>query len=118
MHAGEDESAGGGAQGADAIWAHRWYAYGTDAGATGPADNKAGGAQIGDTGIWVGDYTIQPENGGLGVFAHEYGHDLGLPDLYDTSGGGENSRRLLVPDVGRLLARHRQGRHRRPARAT
>ncbi|MER6693333.1 immune inhibitor A domain-containing protein, partial [Streptomyces minutiscleroticus] len=30
-------------------------------------------------GIWVGDYTIQPENGGLGVFAHEYGHDLGLP---------------------------------------
>ncbi|MEU9284986.1 immune inhibitor A domain-containing protein [Streptomyces sp. NPDC048275] len=90
VHAGEDESAGGGAQGADAIWAHRWYAFGTDAGSTGPADNKLGGAQIGDTGIWVGDYTIQPENGGLGVFAHEYGHDLGLPDLYDTN-GGDNS---------------------------
>ena len=46
------------------------------------------------TGVWVGDYTIQPENGGLGVFAHEYTHDLGLPDLYDTSGntgGAENS---------------------------
>ncbi|MFE5240220.1 MULTISPECIES: immune inhibitor A domain-containing protein [unclassified Streptomyces] len=91
VHAGEDESAGGGAQGTDAIWAHRWYAYGTNAGATGPEGNKAGGAQIGDTGIWVGDYTAQPENGGLGVFAHEYAHDLGLPDLYDTSGGGENS---------------------------
>ncbi|WP_031087809.1 immune inhibitor A domain-containing protein [Streptomyces sp. NRRL WC-3549] len=91
VHAGEDESAGGGAQGTDAIWAHRWYAYGTNAGATGPADNKAGGAEIGDTGYWVGDYTAQPENGGLGVFAHEYAHDLGLPDLYDTSGGGENS---------------------------
>ncbi|MDQ1045937.1 immune inhibitor A domain-containing protein [Streptomyces sp. V4I2] len=91
VHAGEDESAGGGAQGADAIWAHRWYAFGTDAGSTGPDTNKLGGAQIGDTGIWVGDYTIQPENGGLGVFAHEYGHDLGLPDEYDTSGGGENS---------------------------
>ncbi|MFC8217201.1 immune inhibitor A domain-containing protein [Streptomyces sp. NPDC057362] len=90
VHAGEDESAGGGAQGEDAIWAHRWYAFGTDAGATGPADNKLGGTQIGDTGIWVGDYTIQPENGGLGVFAHEYGHDLGLPDLYDTN-GGDNS---------------------------
>ena len=51
---------------------------------------RLGGAQIGDTGIWVGDYTIQPENGGLGVFAHEYGHDLGLPDHYDTA-GGENS---------------------------
>ncbi len=90
VHAGEDESAGGGAQGEDAIWAHRWYAFGTDAGATGPEQNKLGGAQIGSTGIWVGDYTIQPENGGLGVFAHEYGHDLGLPDLYDTA-GGENS---------------------------
>ncbi|MFC8826082.1 immune inhibitor A domain-containing protein [Streptomyces sp. NPDC057137] len=91
VHAGEDESAGGGAEGENALWAHRWYAYGTDAGKTGPAENKSGGTQIGDTGIWVGDYTMQPENGGLGVFAHEYGHDLGLPDLYDTSGGGENS---------------------------
>lgn len=90
VHAGEDESAGGGVQGTDAIWAHRWYAFGTDAGATGPAQNKLGGAQIGNTGIWVGDYTVQPENGGLGVYAHEYGHDLGLPDLYDTQ-GGENS---------------------------
>ncbi|MCK8436454.1 M6 family metalloprotease domain-containing protein [Streptomyces sp. D2-8] len=90
VHAGEDESAGGGAQGTDAIWAHRWYAFGTDAGATGPENNKLGGAKIGDTGIWVGDYTVQPENGGLGVYAHEYGHDLGLPDHYDTA-GGENS---------------------------
>ncbi|MFJ5225716.1 immune inhibitor A domain-containing protein [Streptomyces sp. NPDC088400] len=90
VHAGEDESAGGGAEGENALWAHRWYAYGTNAGSTGPADNKAGGTQIGDTGIWVGDYTMQPENGGLGVFAHEYGHDLGLPDHYDTA-GGENS---------------------------
>ncbi|MFJ6519155.1 immune inhibitor A domain-containing protein [Streptomyces filamentosus] len=90
VHAGEDESAGGGAQATDALWAHRWYAYGTSAGKTGPENNKAGGTPIGDTGIWVGDYTMQPENGGLGVFAHEYGHDLGLPDLYDTA-GGENS---------------------------
>ncbi|MEV6652307.1 immune inhibitor A domain-containing protein [Streptomyces sp. NPDC051219] len=91
VHAGEDESAGGGAQATNALWAHRWYAYGTNAGKTGPENNKAGGTQIGDTGIWVGDYTMQPENGGLGVFAHEYGHDLGLPDLYDTTGGAENS---------------------------
>ncbi|MGW3102547.1 immune inhibitor A domain-containing protein [Streptomyces sp. NPDC001100] len=90
VHAGEDESAGGGAQGTDAIWAHRWYAFGTDAGSTGPDTNRLGGTQVGDTGVWVGDYTIQPENGGLGVYAHEYGHDLGLPDEYDTA-GGENS---------------------------
>ncbi|WP_234018885.1 MULTISPECIES: immune inhibitor A domain-containing protein [unclassified Streptomyces] len=91
VHAGEDESAGGGVQGEDALWAHRGYAYSRDDGDTGPTGFKAGGTPVGDTGIWVGDYTMQPENGGLGVFAHEYGHDLGLPDLYDTTYLGENS---------------------------
>ncbi|WP_035800628.1 immune inhibitor A domain-containing protein [Kitasatospora mediocidica] len=91
VHAGEDESAGGGVQGSNALWAHRSYVYGTLNGTAGPADNKLGGTQIGNTGLWVGDYTMQPENGGLGVFAHEYGHDLGLPDLYDTVGPNDNS---------------------------
>ncbi len=86
VHAGGDQADGDPYQGEDAIWSHRWYAYVNQAGITGPATNKLGGTQIGNTGIWVGDYTIQPENGGLSVFAHEYGHDLGLPDLYDTSG--------------------------------
>jgi len=87
IHAGEGEEAGGGAQGTDAIWSHRWYAFSTDYGVTGPAMNKAGGTQIGNTGIWIGDYTTEPENGGLGVFAHEFGHDLGLRDYYDTADG-------------------------------
>ncbi len=94
IHAGEGEETGGGAQGTDAIWSHRWYAYYNYIGVTGPADNQSGGIQIGDTGLWIGDYTVEPENGGVGVFAHEFGHDLGLPDLYDTSGntgGAENS---------------------------
>ncbi|MGO4601536.1 immune inhibitor A domain-containing protein [Terrabacter sp. 2YAF2] len=90
IHAGEGEEAGGGAQGTDAIWSHRWYVNSTGAGKVGPAGNKLGGIQIGDTGIWIGDYTTEPENGGLGVFSHEFGHDLGLPDLYDTQ-GGDNS---------------------------
>ncbi|WP_030418433.1 MULTISPECIES: immune inhibitor A domain-containing protein [unclassified Streptomyces] len=108
VHAGEDESAGGGAQGTDAIWAHRWYAFGTDAGATGPEGNKLGGAQIGSTGIWVGDYTIQPENGGLGVFAHEYGHDLGLPDLYDTAGGDNSTGFWTLMSSGSWLGTGRK----------
>ncbi|WP_431842407.1 immune inhibitor A domain-containing protein [Calidifontibacter indicus] len=89
IHAGEGEEAGGGAQGEDAIWSHRW-AVQTGTGRTGPDNFKAGGVQIGNTGIWVRDYTTEPENGGLGVFTHEFGHDLGLPDLYDTA-GGDNS---------------------------
>lgn len=91
VHAGGDEADGDPQQGEDAIWSHRWYAFGTDAGITGPETNPLGGTQVGDTGLWVGDYTVQPENGGLSVFVHEYGHDLGLPDAYDTSGGGDNS---------------------------
>ena len=49
------------------------------------------------TGLWVADYTIQPENGGLSVFAHEYGHDLGLPDDYDTTGAGDNPIEQWTP---------------------
>jgi immune inhibitor A len=90
VHPGEGEEAGGGVLGGTAIWSHRWYAYFNEIGSNGPAGNLAGGIQIGDSDYWVGDYTIEPENGGVGVFAHEFAHDLGLPDLYDTS-SGENS---------------------------
>lgn len=103
VHSGGDEAAGDPHQGSDAIWSHRWYAN-----LQGSGPGGLSGVDIGSntgflssglvpnnpTGVWVGDYTIQPENGGLGVFVHEYGHDLGLPDLYDTSGntgGAENS---------------------------
>ena len=88
VHAGEGEDAGGGAQGEDAIWSHRWYVNPDDFGQTGPSPTELfGGAKIGDTNFWIGDYTVEAENGGLGVFAHEFGHDLGLPDFYDTNAG-------------------------------
>ena len=94
VHAGEGEETGGGTQGTDAIWSHRWYAYFSANGPDGPGPNQFGGVQIGTSNYWVGDYTVEPENGGVGVFAHEFAHDLDVPDLYDTSGntgGAENS---------------------------
>lgn len=91
VHAGEGQETGGGAQGSDAIWSHRWYVQLVPIGGGGPTLEDGtvvpfGGTPVGESSYWIGDYTIEPENGGLGVFAHEFGHDLGLPDLYDTSG--------------------------------
>jgi immune inhibitor A len=99
IHAGVGEETGGGAQGTNAIWSHRWYVQLTPIGGGGPTLDDGttvpfGGVRIGNSKYWVGDYTIEPENGGVGVFSHEFGHDLGLPDEYDTSGntgGAENS---------------------------
>ena len=34
-------------------------------------------------GVKVYAYAMEPENGKIGVFSHEFGHLLGLPDLYD-----------------------------------
>ena len=83
VHAGGDQADADPNQGEDAIWSHRSKAFANDP--AGPDFNKDGGTQIGTTGLWVADYTMQPENGGVSVFVHEYAHDLGLPDEYDTS---------------------------------
>ena len=95
VHAGLGNEDGGGVLGDSAIWSHSWYAWYQRIGSVGPEidgqPNLAGGIQVGDSQYWIGDYTIQPENGGVGVFAHEYGHDLGLPDLYDTEGANDNA---------------------------
>lgn len=87
VHPGEGNEAGGGALGDCAIWSHSWFAYFQLIGWAGPSPEfLEGGVQIGDSSYWVNKYTIQPENGGVGVFAHEFGHDLGVPDLYDYTG--------------------------------
>jgi immune inhibitor A len=86
IHAGTGQEAGGGKLGDDAIWSHRWTLNGVYAVPGTTSNSTNWGGQMA-----AYDYTIQPEDGAVGVFAHEYGHDLGLPDEYDTqyTGNGE-----------------------------
>ncbi|MEI6503289.1 MAG: M6 family metalloprotease domain-containing protein, partial [Armatimonadota bacterium] len=56
----------------DDIWSHMWSLDGL----------PNGGAPLVD-GVRVTNYSIEPEDGRIGVFCHEYGHILGAYDLYD-----------------------------------
>lgn len=78
IHAGMGQEAGGGSLADNAIWSHRSASF-----------YDPDGLGKGLPGFY--DYTMMPEDGATGVFAHEYGHDLGYPDEYDTiySGTGE-----------------------------
>lgn len=86
--AGENEAEGGPA---NTLWPHQWYL------------KDGGGIVLSLNNTIVNNYAMSTElghdlNSGqwvftqIGVFCHEYGHAMGLPDLYDTDGedsGGE-----------------------------
>jgi len=65
------------------IWSHSWSLI--DAGYS--------TSQLTFDGVVVSDYTTIPEKGGpgamttIGVMCHEFGHNLGSPDFYDTDYG-------------------------------
>ena len=85
VHSGVGEEAGGGKLGPDAIWSHSW-----DLGGAYVIPGTAGQSQAeydisGNHSLMGYAYTVEPEDGAAGVFAHEYGHNLGLPDDYDTN---------------------------------
>jgi large repetitive protein len=71
IHAGRGAESG---TGADTIWSHSW-ALNTHA--------------LVKDGVVINAYTTEPEyiftpgDSTIGVFCHEYSHNLGLPDLYD-----------------------------------
>ncbi len=72
VHAGaadENDGDGTGPSNDPQIWSHRWALNGQ--------------ALVRD-GVWLNAYTMQSEFSPMGIFAHEFGHDLGLIDYYDT----------------------------------
>ena len=88
-HAGSGEEGGGGADGTYAIWSHSSDVLPAQGGYLACTAGSPGCAP--DHDIRVSNYIMQPEDAGVGVFVHEYGHDLGLPDLYDTVSGGSSN---------------------------
>jgi len=88
---------GGECGGNNNMWSHRWVIEGAAGQANGPSDVVAHGYLTND-GVRISDYVLQPAlNCGLpatpisiGVFAHEFGHALGLPDLYATGDNPPN----------------------------
>ena len=114
VHAGEDESAGAPSW---AIWAHRWAVnqsrtYKDGAGPAAYAQN--GGVEIGDTGLWIRDYTTEPENGGLGRVRPRVRPRPG-PARPLRHRRRRERHRLLDPDELGLVARPRRGQHRHHA---
>ena len=72
IHAGVGQEAGGGKLGDDAIWSHRSKL------AVDPVAIEGTKSKVDYFGgkVAAHDYTIEPEDGAVGVFAHEFGHDL------------------------------------------
>lgn len=97
LHAGVGQEAGGGVVGDDAIWSHRWTLNGVY-----PVANTTASVDYWGGKMAAYDYTVEPEDGAVGVFAHEYGHDLGAPDEYDTqyTGNGDTVAQWSIMSGG------------------
>ena len=111
IHAGSDQAAGGGAQDSDAIWSHSWGILENTSGGPGdgpgymvPGTRGPGAPADRHLGLPVHD---QPRGRRTGVFCHEFGHDLGLPDEYDYSSttGDASSGFWTVMSSGSNLGR-------------
>ncbi|MBQ8047377.1 MAG: M6 family metalloprotease domain-containing protein [Prevotella sp.] len=79
IYAGKGEADGGNA---DTVWPHMW-----DIRETRFADQTVSGLHLG---LYACSAEKRRNNSysGIGTFCHEYGHCLGLPDLYDTTYSG------------------------------
>jgi M6 family metalloprotease-like protein len=107
---GEDESGT-----ATDIWSHNWDLYSAQYfGKSHYGIYTTNDACLAGGFIMVNDYTMQPERSidgivTVGVFAHEYGHALGLPDLYDTDYSSRGVGRWSVMASGSWCGVTRNG---------
>ncbi|UCE96670.1 MAG: M6 family metalloprotease domain-containing protein [Candidatus Bathyarchaeota archaeon] len=88
------------------IWSHRWYIFGEGYSVNGSPlqDTIVDGVRISrHPDDYVGGYFMQAEDSPMGVFAHEFGHDLGLPDLYDTDYSSDGIGRWGLMATGTWL---------------
>ncbi len=87
LYAGLGEAANGDAS---TIWPHEWSFYSATYNADGAQNARR--LDVGN-GYFIDTYACGPELGnvekidGIGTICHEFSHCLGLPDMYDTSGG-------------------------------
>lgn len=77
VHAGIGQEANGGKLGNDAIWSHSSKVQDLT------IKDKHGNERK------VSEYTMEAEDTPVGVFAHEFAHDLGVPDEYDRNYSGK-----------------------------
>lgn len=93
-------SASYGGNNEDYLWPHMYYLYYAP-----PRDGVRFGLYACSTELsgWEGYGSRYYDVGGIGTFCHEFGHVLGLPDLYDTDYSG-NGGESLHPDGWSIMA--------------
>ncbi len=77
IHSSIGEEAGGGSLAEDAIWSHRFYVF----------DENQQPVSVPGSNVKLFGYTVTPIDAAVGVIVHEFSHDLGVDDEYDSANG-------------------------------
>jgi len=75
------------------IWSHHYYVHDANM-------SQAGSQPLMADGVRIFGYSMVSEHSQVGTFVHEFGHDLGLPDLYDIDGSSYGIGRWGVMSSG------------------
>lgn len=99
----------------DTIWSHRWDIGGDEGGPPGKRESQLDPGEViyqnevmyetdddavNGGKIKINGYALTSELSPLGIFCHEFGHELGLPDLYNTASRGSGVGEWDLMDIG------------------